>query len=53
MNTPSTVGINWTWRSLPGKFTDELADKLCHYTALYGRLPQKTAEEAKAEEATA
>lgn len=53
MNTPSTVGINWTWRALPGKFTDELAEKLCHYTALYGRLPQKTAEEARAEEAAA
>ena len=41
MNTPSTVGSNWTWRALPGVFTDELAHKLRDYTNMYGRLPQK------------
>lgn len=38
MNTPSTNSNNWTWRALPGSFTDELADKLYYFTKLYGRL---------------
>ena len=28
MNTPSTMGTNWQWRSLPGVFDDALAQKL-------------------------
>lgn len=39
MNTPSTIGMNWTWRALPGCFDDALAEKLRYYTSLYGRLP--------------
>lgn len=38
MNTPSTTGTNWMWRALPGSFDDALAEKLRHYTKLYGRL---------------
>ena len=38
MNIPSTTGCNWTWRALPGVFTDELAGKLRSKTELYGRL---------------
>lgn len=48
MNTPSTVGINWTWRALPGKFTDELAEKLHHYTEMYGRIPEEIQEDEEA-----
>ena len=38
MNTPSTVGTNWRWRSLPGAFTPALSRRLRDLTALYGRL---------------
>lgn len=38
MNEPSTLGKNWKWRSLPGAFTPELAQRLRHETALYCRL---------------
>ena len=41
MNTPSTVGNNWRWRALPGVFTHELAAKLRHETALYGRMQRE------------
>ena len=37
MNTPSTLGGNWSWRSLPGDFNKELAAKLKKYMILYGR----------------
>ncbi len=40
MNTPSSVGHNWRWRTLPGTYTQELAEKLYHKMALYGRLPE-------------
>ena len=40
MNEPSTLGGNWAWRALPGVFTPELAQRLRHETALYGRLAQ-------------
>ncbi len=39
INTPSTLGGNWTWRALPGFATDELARKLHDKLALYRRLP--------------
>lgn len=38
MNTPSTMGNNWTWRVLPDSFNEELAERLRHYTELYGRI---------------
>ena len=37
MNTPSTFGINWTWRALPGSFDDALAEKMAGYMKLYQR----------------
>lgn len=40
MNQPSTVGMNWRWRALPGVFTPELAAKLNHKMHIYGRLPE-------------
>ena len=39
MNTPSTVGKNWRWRTLSGTFGPELAEKVRHKMELYGRLP--------------
>lgn len=45
MNTPSTVGRNWQWRAKQGAFTEELADRLNHYTALYGRSKREPEEE--------
>jgi 4-alpha-glucanotransferase len=40
MNTPSTLGKNWTWRALPGSFDEKLAERLLHYMELYGRTGQ-------------
>jgi 4-alpha-glucanotransferase len=40
MNTPSTLGKNWTWRALPGSFDEELAERMLHYMELYGRASQ-------------
>lgn len=37
MNTPSTLGGNWTWRALPDQITAKLAKKVLDYTRLYGR----------------
>lgn len=37
MNTPSTIGNNWTWRALPGSFDEELAGKIRGYMKMYGR----------------
>ncbi len=39
MNTPSSVGRNWRWRTLPGTYNKELAQKLYEKMKLYGRLP--------------
>ena len=39
VNTPSTLGGNWTWRARPGFATPELAAKLRRKLALYRRLP--------------
>ena len=37
MNTPSTMGANWSWRALPGVFDENLAGKLNYFTKIYGR----------------
>ena len=37
INTPSTLGGNWTWRMKKGAFTKDLAKKIRKQTALYGR----------------
>ena len=41
MNSPSTLGINWKWRALPGVFTQELARRLRRETGIYRRLPRR------------
>ena len=38
INIPSTLGINWKWRMLPGQFTDELAERIYEMSRLYGRV---------------
>lgn len=37
MNTPSTVGNNWTWRLDSLKKLEDLAEDINHITKLYGR----------------
>lgn len=38
MNTPGTLGGNWTWRALPGFASDTLASYIKKISARYGRL---------------
>lgn len=38
INTPSTLGNNWTWRMKKGAFTKQLANRMRKMTKLYGRL---------------
>ena len=40
INTPSTLGNNWTWRTLPGSYGGKLARRLYRETQIYQRLPQ-------------
>lgn len=55
MNTPSTVGVNWTWRLKPGQMDEETGHLLEYLTKLFGRLPEPkkevTAEEITVEDA--
>ena len=41
INTPSTLGGNWTWRLTKGQITKELVKQIYEMTELYGRLPEK------------
>ena len=38
INRPSTLGINWKWRLLPGQIDDKLLERMRNMTKLYGRL---------------
>jgi len=38
INTPATVGSNWTWRLLHNEVNDKLTNKIRQITDLYGRL---------------
>ena len=40
-NIPSTVGGNWVWRATADQITEDVAEWLRRYTALYGRLAKK------------
>ncbi len=40
MNTPSTLGGNWQWRTLPESFSPELARRLFKEMQVYQRLPK-------------
>lgn len=37
INMPSTLGDNWKWRMTKGAFSEELKEKICRMTKLYGR----------------
>lgn len=37
INSPSTLGINWKWRSKKEDYTEELAEKIKEMSRLYGR----------------
>lgn len=37
INTPSTLGVNWKWRALPGAYHSRLAQRLREETRLYQR----------------
>ena len=47
MNTPSTLGGNWTWRVSEKVFTEKLAEKIRHMTEIYGRLAEPVKKEEK------
>ena len=49
MNTPSTTGGNWQYRTMIGDFTPRLAKRIYRLNELYNRLPEKP-EPKKAEE---
>ena len=40
INTPSTLGRNWQWRTLPGAFDERLSRRLYREMQVYQRLPQ-------------
>lgn len=37
INTPSTLGMNWTWRLKKGEFTPEIIERCRALNAVYGR----------------
>jgi len=39
INTPSTLGNNWKWRTLPGTFDEKLSRRLRREMEVYQRLP--------------
>jgi len=41
MNTPSTLGSNWRWRTLPGTFDETLSRRLYREMEVYQRLPRQ------------
>ena len=41
INTPSTLGNNWTWRLKKGQIDDALIKEIWKITKLYGRLPRQ------------
>lgn len=43
MNTPSTTGGNWQYRTLTSDFNPRLAKRIYQLNELYNRLPEETA----------
>ena len=41
MNVPSTLGNNWRWRLTDSELSEELNEKIKHFTELYGRVYEK------------
>ena len=52
MNTPSTLGMNWQWRTVDGQITTKLAKKINHYMEAYGRKRKEAEEEETTTKAT-
>ena len=42
INTPSTLGNNWTWRLLPNEFTPDIINKIGKMTNIYRRTSKFT-----------
>ncbi len=40
INTPSTLGGNWSWRMEKGQFSNKVVEEIRRVTGLYGRLPE-------------
>ena len=38
INTPSTLGGNWSWRLLDGELTKDLAARMKEFAQIYGRI---------------
>jgi len=38
INVPSTVGLNWKWRLLPGEIDNKLLKEIYNITKVYGRI---------------
>ena len=38
LNQPSTFGMNWKWRMVPGQISDQLAERIYRMTRIYGRV---------------
>ena len=45
INTPSTLGGNWTWRLQKGQFTREICERCRQMNQLYGRGPAQEPSE--------
>ena len=45
INTPSTLGGNWVWRTKQSDYTAKLAGKIRDLNADFGRLNAETAQE--------
>lgn len=50
-NAPSTIGLNWKWRLMPGQLTKKESEYLKKLTKLYRREPEKPVKEADPEKA--
>ena len=50
INTPGTLGGNWTWRLQPGQLNGSLAEKLLEMARMYGRAPYPPKEEEAEDE---
>ena len=50
MNTPSTTGNNWQYRTLTSDFTPRLAKRIYRMNELYNRLPEQPEKKSRKQE---
>lgn len=50
MNTPSTTGGNWQYRTVTGDFTPRLAKRIYRLNELYNRLPENRKKKEQSQE---